>query len=349
MIGVAARLIRGCTCRVMVVAFAVASAFVTNAFASHPGSASVQGPSTSNGKSSRRRPAVTSHPLRVQHHIAGHKRRRLRHTRHTAHHSTAGPRLLARCGYDRHAAHRLHSDSLYVVDVRTGKALLARRADKVRPIASISKLMTAVVARKTHRPLDGVLQVTASDRDMIKFTGSRLSVGSRLSRRDMYHVALMSSENRAAAALSRDFPGGRPAFVAAMNDEARTLQMRRTQFRDPTGLSPHNVSTATDLARLVAVAARDPLIHRFTTDRTYVAHPGYGELRYVNSNPVVRFDNWPIVLQKTGFVNEAGHCVVIHVLVHGRPETIVLLGAPTRQEMVLDASLIHHWLTCSLT
>lgn len=256
---------------------------------------------------------------------------------------------MARCGYSKRAVRLLHLRAAYVLDVRTGKALVVRNARTVWPIASISKLMTAVVARKARRPLDGILRVTASDRDRIKFTGSRLSVGSRLSRRDMYHIALMSSENRAADALSRDYPGGRPAFVAAMNREARALRMNHTHFLEPTGLSPHNVSSAEDLARLVAVAARDPLIRRFSTDRAYLAYPGHGKLLYVNSDPVVRFDHWPIQLQKTGFIDEAGHCVVMRVLVRGRPETIVLLGAPTRKDMVLDAIRIHHWLTCSLT
>ncbi|MBN3817208.1 D-alanyl-D-alanine endopeptidase, partial [Paraburkholderia sp. Se-20369] len=213
---------------------------------------------------------------------------------------------------------------------------------------SISKLMTAVVARQADRPLDGMLRVTAHDRDTIKFTHSRLSVGSTLSRRDMVRIALMSSENRAAAALSRDYPGGRPAFVAAMNREARRLGMRYTHFHEATGLSPRNVSTAEELARLVDAAARDPLIRRFSTARSGSVQPGSGTLRYVNSDPLVRYGQWPIQLQKTGFINEAGHGVVMRTQVRGRPATIVLLGAPTRAGVTHDAQTIRRWLACSL-
>lgn len=235
-----------------------------------------------------------------------------------------------------------------MLDVDSGTPLLARNARTVRPIASISKLMTAVVARDADRPLNGVLRVTANDRDTIKFTGSRLQVGSELSRRDMFHIALMSSENRAAAALSRDYPGGRAAFVKAMNREARRLGMRHTHFREPTGLSPHNVSTAEDLARLVDAAARDPLIRYFSTDRSTTVRPGDGELLYVNSDPLVRYRRLPIRLQKTGFINESGHGVVMRMRVKGRRTTVVLLGAPTRAGVSSDAIRIHRWLACSI-
>ncbi|KWD76767.1 serine hydrolase [Burkholderia ubonensis] len=261
---------------------------------------------------------------------------------------TTKPRLLASCGYSPRAANALHSRAAYVLDVRTGTPLLARNARTVRPIASISKLMTAVVARDADRPLDGMLRVSSHDRDAIKFTHSRLSVGSTLSRRDMYRIALMSSENRAAAALSRDYPGGRPAFVAAMNREARRLGMRHTRFREPTGLSPRNVSTAEELALLVDAAARDPLIRRFSTAKSGTVHPGDGKLHYVNSDPLVRYGQWPIQLQKTGFINEAGHGVVMRALVRGRPQTIVLLGSPTRDGVTSDALKIRRWLACSL-
>ncbi|WP_412024353.1 serine hydrolase [Burkholderia cepacia] len=262
--------------------------------------------------------------------------------------AAAKPRLLASCGYNPRAVGALHSRAAYVLDVDSGTPLLARNARTVRPIASISKLMTAVVARDADRPLNGVLRVTAHDRDTIKFTGSRLQVGSELSRRDMFHIALMSSENRAAAALSRDYPGGRAAFVKAMNREARRLGMRHTHFREPTGLSPHNVSTAEDLARLVGAAAQDPLIRYFSTDTSTTVRPGDGELLYVNSDPLVRYRRLPIRLQKTGFINESGHGVVMRMRVKGRRETVVLLGASTRAGVSSDALKIHRWLTCSI-
>ncbi|MEN8513419.1 serine hydrolase [Burkholderia sp. RS02] len=262
--------------------------------------------------------------------------------------AAAKPRLMTSCGYSPRAIRSLHSRAAYVLDVDSGTPLLARNARTVRPIASISKLMTAVVARDADRPLNGVLRVTAHDRDTIKFTGSRLQVGSELSRRDMFHIALMSSENRAAAALSRDYPGGRAAFVKAMNREARRLGMRRTHFREPTGLSPHNVSTAEDLAKLVGAAAQDPLIRYFSTDTSTTVRPGDGELLYVNSDPLVRYRRLPIRLQKTGFINESGHGVVMRMRVKGRRETVVLLGAPTRAGVSSDALKIHRWLTCSI-
>ncbi|KVF57057.1 D-alanyl-D-alanine endopeptidase [Burkholderia cepacia] len=262
--------------------------------------------------------------------------------------AAAKPRLMASCGYSPRALNTLHSRAAYVLDVDSGTPLLARNARTVRPIASISKLMTAVVARDADRPLNGVLRVTARDRDTIKFTGSRLQVGSELSRREMFHIALMSSENRAAAALSRDYPGGRAAFVNAMNREARRLGMHHTHFREPTGLSPHNVSTAEDLAKLVGAAAQDPLIRYFSTDTSTTVRPGDGELVYVNSDPLVRYRRLPIRLQKTGFINESGHGVVMRMRVKGRRETVVLLGAPTRAGVSSDAIKIHRWLSCSI-
>lgn len=294
-----------------------------------------------------RRPRV-QHQAVKRHATPAPQQRRAKRTNAVRPRPAAKPRLLASCGYTPRAVGALHSRAAYVLDVDSGTPLLARNARAVRPIASISKLMTAVVARDADRPLNGVLRVTAHDRDTIKFTGSRLQVGSALSRRDMFHIALMSSENRAAAALSRDYPGGRAAFVNAMNREARRLGMHHTHFREPTGLSPHNVSTAEDLARLVGAAARDPLIRYFSTDTSTTVRPGDGELVYVNSDPLVRYRRLPIRLQKTGFINESGHGVVMRMRVKGRRETVVLLGAPTRAGVSSDALKIHRWLSCSI-
>ncbi|WP_175920986.1 serine hydrolase [Burkholderia latens] len=293
-----------------------------------------------------RRPRVKHHA--VKRHAAPAPHRRAKRTAAVRARPAAKPRLLASCGYTPRAVRSLHSRAAYVLDVDSGTPLLARNARAVRPIASISKLMTAVVARDADRPLNGVLRVTAHDRDTIKFTGSRLPVGAELSRRQMFHIALMSSENRAAAALSRDYPGGRAAFVKAMNREARRLGMRHTHFREPTGLSPHNVSTAEDLARLVGAAAQDPLIRYFSTDTSTTVQAGDGELLYVNSDPLVRDGRLPIRLQKTGFINESGHGVVMRMRVKGRRETLVLLGAPTRAGVSSDALKIHRWLACSI-
>ncbi|AFQ50273.1 serine hydrolase [Burkholderia cepacia] len=294
-----------------------------------------------------RRPRVTHHAVK-RHAAPAPQHRRAERTNAVRPRPAAQPRLLASCGYSPRAVSSLHSRAAYVLDVDSGTPLLARNARTVRPIASISKLMTAIVARDADRPMNGVLRVTSRDRDTIKFTGSRLPIGAELSRRQMFHIALMSSENRAAAALSRDYPGGRAAFVKAMNREARRLGMRHTHFREPTGLSPHNVSTAEDLARLVGAAAQDPLIRYFSTDTSTTVQAGDGELLYVNSDPLVRNGRLPIRLQKTGFINESGHGVVMRMRVKGRRETVVLLGAPTRAGMSSDALKIHRWLTCSI-
>lgn len=262
--------------------------------------------------------------------------------------ATSLPMLLSRCGYTPRARNALHTRSIYVRDVLTGTVLLAKDATRVRPIASLSKMMTAVVARDAERPLSTKLTVTNADTDDIKHTHSRLTVGSTLSRGDMFHIALMSSENRAAAALSRDYPGGRPAFMRAMNAKARALGMQQTHFDNPTGLSPHNVSTAESLAKLVDYAVEDPLLRRFSTDKWDIVHPGHGELVYVNSNRLVRLSHWPVALQKTGFINESGHSMMMRLDIHGRPITMVLLGSPTPQGDISDAIKIRHWLTCSL-
>ncbi|WP_423381063.1 serine hydrolase [Burkholderia sp. LMG 32019] len=295
-----------------------------------------------------RRPSAKHQTIKRHAAPAPQQRRAKRTTTVRPRPAAAKPRLMASCGYTPRAVNALYSRAAYVLDVDSGTPLLARNARTVRPIASISKLMTAVVARDADRPLNGVLRVTARDRDTIKFTGSRLQVGSELSRREMFHIALMSSENRAAAALSRDYPGGRAAFVKAMNREARRLGMHQTHFREPTGLSPHNVSTAEDLAKLVGAAAQDPLIRYFSTDTSTTVRPGEGELLYVNSDPLVRYRRLPIRLQKTGFINESGHGVVMGMRVKGRRETVVLLGAPTRAGVSSDAIKIHRWLSCSI-
>ncbi|TDY20127.1 murein-DD-endopeptidase [Paraburkholderia sp. BL6665CI2N2] len=261
-----------------------------------------------------------------------------------------GPRLLARCGYTPKSRALLRGRSVYVVDERTQTVLTEKQADRVMPIASVSKLMTAVVSLDAKHALNAPLNVTVQDQDFDKFTGSRLSVGATLSRHDMLHIALMSSENRAAAALSRDYTGGRPGFVAAMNAKARSLGMRHTAFVNGTGLSPQNVSTARDLSLLVAAASRYPLIRAYSTDRDQVVLPGGGRasLSYHNSNALVRGGDRSIVLQKTGFINEAGHCVVVRMKVRGRPVDIVVLGAPGAHDHIADVVRISRWLRCSL-
>ena len=199
-----------------------------------------------------------------------------------------------------------------MVDANTSEELLAKNADLVVPIASITKLMTAVVVLDAKPPLEEKLKISNDDRDFLMGSTSRLSVGTVLSREDMLHLALMSSENRAAAALSRYYAGGRPAFIKAMNAKAKSLGMTKTHFVNPNGLTNENVSTARDLVKLVHAAAQYQLIREFTTDRNYDVRVGRYSLAYFNSNRLVGQRGWDIDIQKTGFTNEAGRCVVMH-------------------------------------
>ncbi|MFN2992512.1 D-alanyl-D-alanine endopeptidase [Serratia plymuthica] len=238
----------------------------------------------------------------------------------------------------------LHSKAVLVVNQRTGKTLFQKQADRVLPIASLTKLMTAMVALDSRRPLGNKMRVTAADRDLLKKTHSRLTLGSSLSRRDMLHIALMSSENRAAAALSRNYPGGRKAFVAKMNRKARSIGMKHARFYDPTGLTPRNVASANDLLKMVNHVYRYQTIRRFSTDRQHVVYPGRGQLVYRSSNGLINNRNWNIQLQKTGYTNEAGHCLVMRTLIKGQPVVIILLGSQQRYGHYDDALRLKTWL-----
>jgi len=238
----------------------------------------------------------------------------------------------------------LHSKAVLVVNQRTGKTLFQKQANRVLPIASLTKLMTAMVALDSRRPLGNKMRVTAADRDLLKKTHSRLTLGSSLSRRDMLHIALMSSENRAAAALSRNYPGGRKAFVAKMNQKARSIGMKHARFYDPTGLTPRNVASANDLLKMVNHAYRYQTIRRFSTDKQHVVYPGRGQLVYRNSNGLINNRNWKIQLQKTGYTNEAGHCLVMRTVIKGQPVVIILLGSQQRYGHYDDALRLKTWL-----
>ena len=237
----------------------------------------------------------------------------------------------------------LRSSSAYVIDQATQEPLYEKNSRAIMPIASLSKLMTSMVVLDSKAPLEETIEVTDDDLDSVKHTGSRLSVGSRLSREDMLHIALMASENRAAAALSRYYPGGRPAFVAAMNKKALELGMTDTHFIDPTGLSP-NTSSARDLSKMVAAAYQYPLIRQFSTDASYDVFTGRKNIHYVSTNALVRNHSWPIGLQKTGFTNEAGECMVMQTTIHDKPVIMVLLDSVGRYSRVADAQRMHTWL-----
>ncbi|MDR8729855.1 D-alanyl-D-alanine endopeptidase [Burkholderia pseudomultivorans] len=239
----------------------------------------------------------------------------------------------------------LRSSVAYVVDQNTGEPLFDKNSHAVVPIASISKLMTAMVVLDSKAPMTDQIEVTDEDRDYEKGTGSRLSVGSVLSREDMLHIALMASENRAAAALSRYYPGGRPAFIAAMNAKAKSLGMTDTHFENSTGLSSSNVSSARDLVKMVNAAYQYPLIRQFSTDRTYEVYTGKRNLVYNSTNALIRGNgSWDIGLQKTGFINEAGECLVMQATIHGRPMVMVLLDSFGKYSRFADASRLRNWL-----
>ncbi|MBR8066928.1 D-alanyl-D-alanine endopeptidase [Burkholderia ambifaria] len=239
----------------------------------------------------------------------------------------------------------LRSSVAYVVDQNTGEPLFDKNSHAVVPIASISKLMTAMVVLDAKPPMTDQLEVTDEDRDYEKGTGSRLSVGSVLSREDMLHIALMASENRAAAALSRYYPGGRPAFIAAMNAKAKSLGMNDTHFENSTGLSSSNVSSARDLVKMVNAAYQYPMIRQFSTDRTYDVYTGKRNLVYNSTNALIRGNgSWDIGLQKTGFINEAGECLVMQATIHGRPMVMVLLDSFGKYSRFADASRLRNWL-----
>ena len=239
---------------------------------------------------------------------------------------------------------QLKSHSAMVVRLDDGQPLYAKNMDAVVPIASITKLMTAMVVLDAHLPLSEPITISTADMDEIKGTHSRLKVGSRLTREDMLRIALMASENRAAAALSRVYPGGTRAFVAAMNHKASKLGMSQSRFVDGTGLSSDNVSTARDLAAMVKAAYSYPLIREFTTETAYAVKLSNGRtLQYRNSNGLVRNSDWEIGLSKTGYISEAGRCLVMQAVISATPVIIVLLDSWGRLTRIGDANRIRKW------
>lgn len=236
------------------------------------------------------------------------------------------------------------SASALVQDQTTGSVLYEKNSSAIVPIASISKLMTAMVVLDSAPALDEMLTISDEDVDLLKGTHSRLAVGTRLSREDMLRLALMSSENRAASALSRYYPGGRTAFVVAMNRKAVTLGLSNTHFEDPTGLTFENVSTARDLARMVEAAHQYPLIRAYTTTAEYeVAIKGRPQT-FRNTNILVRNSDWDIGLSKTGYISEAGKCLVMQAWLNNKPVVIVLLDAAGKLTRIGDANRIRRWI-----
>jgi serine-type D-Ala-D-Ala endopeptidase (penicillin-binding protein 7) len=236
---------------------------------------------------------------------------------------------------------QLRSSAVLVVDDTNSTVLLSRQANVATPIASITKLMTALVVLEAGQPLDAPIEITRDDRGG---GPSRLAVGTHLSRGELVHLALMSSENRAAHALGRNFSGGLPGFVRAMNAKAAALGMRDTRFVDPTGLSCDNVATPTDLAILVNAAARNETIREFSTDDQHAVRIGRRVLQFHNTDSLVRGSDWDIIVQKTGYITEAGRCLVLKAVIQGRSVVMVLLDSFGKYTRVADARRVRQWL-----
>lgn len=241
----------------------------------------------------------------------------------------------------------LYSNAALVLDENTGAVLYGKNMDTVHPIASLTKLMTAIVILDSGLPLDATIRVENDDIDRERGSRSKMRIGEVLARRDMLRLALMSSENRAATALARTFPGGRDAFVATMNRRAGKIGMTATWFVDSSGLSSKNVSTARDLTKLVATAARYELIRDYsTTPQVLLKRLDSGtQVNYINTNLLLRRDNdWEINISKTGYLNEAGYCLVLQALIDRRVVNIVLLDSYGRYSRVGDANRIKKWI-----
>ncbi|QNM95195.1 D-alanyl-D-alanine carboxypeptidase family protein [Chitinimonas koreensis] len=243
----------------------------------------------------------------------------------------------------------LYSSAAVVVNALSGERIYEKNARSIAPIASITKLMTAIVVLDMHLPLDEPITVTEEDVDTLKNSSSRLLVGTTLSRGEMMHLALMSSENRAAHALGRTAPGGLANFVARMNRTAQALGMQRSNFADPTGLNSANVSTADDLIRLVQSAHHYPEIRSFSTSESYtfVSSVNGREYQFRNTNPLVKNQDWEIGVSKTGYINEAGKCLVMQATINDTPVVIVLLDSAGRMTRIGDANRIKRWLESS--
>ena len=238
----------------------------------------------------------------------------------------------------------LKSSVALVLDQSNSEVLFEKNANVALPIASITKLMTGLVVVQARQDMDEMLRVTDDDIDREKFTRSRLKIGSELSRSDMLHIALMSSENRAASALGRNYPGGLPAFVAAMNAKARLLGMNDTHYVDSSGLSKLNVASARDLGRLVMAAHNEPLLRQYSTDQKTIVETNGVAMRYGNTNRLVNNPDWDIGLQKTGFINEAGRCLVMQAKIEGRAVIMVFLDSKGTQSRTADAGRMRKWL-----
>ena len=244
---------------------------------------------------------------------------------------------------------KLKSSSVLIVDQSDSSVLYSRRSDVAAPIASITKLMTALVVLDAKQPLDEPLAITQDEAVLPKCRGSRLSVGTVLTRGDFMHLALMSSENRAAHALGANYPGGVPAIVKAMNSKAAALGMTTAHFVDPTGLSSDNVASPEDLSKLVLAAAQNPHIREYSTDPSYAVRVRKHLVEFHNTDNLVKNPTWNIIVQKTGYIAEAGKCLVMEAVIEGRSVIIVLLDSAGRLTRVADAKRVKTWMESTAT
>ena len=244
---------------------------------------------------------------------------------------------------------KLRSKLALILD-ESGNEVFSREADSPAAIASITKLMTAMVILDSGLSLDEKIKITKADRDLVKLTGSRLRYGATLSRRELIQLALMSSENRAAAALARTYPGGKRSFVKAMNIKASALGMTKSRFTDSVGLDSTNVASPRDLAKMVTAAYGYPLIRQSTTTRQKEVRPyrRKGPLRYGNTNRLLKNEKWNIELSKTGYINEAGRCLVMQAKIAGEPLVIVLLNSYGKLTPFGDSNRLRQWIESGL-
>ena len=239
---------------------------------------------------------------------------------------------------------KLKSSSVLIIDQSDSSVLYSRHSDVAMPIASITKLMTALVVLDAKQPLDEPIVITEADRDLPKASFSRLTVGTVLSRGDLMHLALMASENRAAHALGGNYPGGMPAMVAAMNAKAAALGMVNSHFVDPTGLSSQNVASPADLSKLVIAASHNATIREYSTDSRYAVKVHRRMVEFRNTDNLVANPTWNIIVQKTGYIAEAGKCLVMAAVIEGRSVVIVLLDSLGKYTRVADAKRIKTWM-----
>jgi len=287
---------------------------------------------------SRIKAATTSIPRSVKRNLAASK-----HSKYT----TASLRLHRFTALEEEDPINLSvsSAAALVIDLEHGQSVYEKNSGLVMPIASITKLMTSMVVLDAQLPLDEPIMITEDDLDELKGTRSRLPVGAVLTRRELLRLALMASENSAAAALGRTYPGGTAACVRAMNRKAKEIATRNTYFVEPTGLSSSNVSTARDLSQIVRVGYRYQLIRDYSTTESYEVEIADGRERlFHNTNGLVRSGEWEISLQKTGYISEAGRCLVMQATIAARPFIIVLLDAVGRYTRIADANRIKRWI-----